>query len=211
MSPVADLNALSVLQPRRLLVTKAALDALEGAARQASREGQAAASEAGDQQSAATASKDMTMASETHRHAERPLLEPHQIILRPLVTEKGMHRSTRNNAYAFEVNRMATKDDVRRAVEELFNVKVLAVHTQNRKGKPRRTPVPQRPHQGLEEGDRHARSGAPDRLLLIDDVVRAASDDSAARAKLKDQAMGIRRYNPTTPGAAGRASAILPS
>ncbi|MEX0677721.1 MAG: 50S ribosomal protein L23 [Pirellulales bacterium] len=68
-----------------------------------------------------------------------PLLAPHQIILRPLVTEKGMHRSTRYNAYAFEVNRMATKDDVRRAVEELFNVKVLRVHTQNRKGKPRRT------------------------------------------------------------------------
>jgi large subunit ribosomal protein L23 len=66
-------------------------------------------------------------------------LEPHQIILRPLVTEKGMHRSTRNNAYAFEVNRMATKADVRRAIEELFNVSVLAVHTQNRKGKPRRT------------------------------------------------------------------------
>jgi large subunit ribosomal protein L23 len=34
---------------------------------------------------------------------------------------------------------MATKADVRRAVEELFNVHVLAVHTQNRKGKPRRT------------------------------------------------------------------------
>jgi large subunit ribosomal protein L23 len=66
-------------------------------------------------------------------------LEPHQIILRPLVTEKGMHRSSRHNAYAFEVNRQATKDDVRRAVEELFNVKVLRVHTQNRKGKPRRT------------------------------------------------------------------------
>ena len=66
-------------------------------------------------------------------------LEPHQIILRPLVTEKGMHRSTRNNAYAFEVHDLATKADVRRAVEELFNVKVLAVHTQNRKGKPRRT------------------------------------------------------------------------
>jgi large subunit ribosomal protein L23 len=66
-------------------------------------------------------------------------LEPHQIILRPLVTEKGMHRSTRNNAYAFEVNRLATKHDVRRAVEELFNVRVLGVHTQNRKGKPRRS------------------------------------------------------------------------
>jgi len=66
-------------------------------------------------------------------------LEPHQIILRPLVTEKGMHRSTRNNAYAFEVHRLATKADVRRAVEDLFNVSVLKVHTQTRKGKPRRT------------------------------------------------------------------------
>lgn len=67
------------------------------------------------------------------------VLEPHQVILRPLVTEKGMHRSTRYNAYAFEVSPLATKTDVKRAVEELFNVKVLAVHTQNRKGKPRRT------------------------------------------------------------------------
>jgi len=66
-------------------------------------------------------------------------LEPHQIIVRPLVTEKGMHRSTRNNAYAFEVHKLATKSDVRRAVEELFNVQVLRVHTQNRKGKHRRT------------------------------------------------------------------------
>jgi large subunit ribosomal protein L23 len=77
------------------------------------------------------------MAAESPTNFE-PLLAPHQIIVRPLVTEKGMHRSTRYNAYAFEVNRLATKDDVRRAVEELFNVKVLRVHTQNRKGKPRR-------------------------------------------------------------------------
>ena len=69
----------------------------------------------------------------------RMTLEPHQVILRPLVTEKGMHRSTRYNAYAFEVNRLASKDDVRRAVEELFDVKVEAVRTQNRRGKPRRT------------------------------------------------------------------------
>ena len=79
----------------------------------------------------------------TKRHTAgtktRIQLEPHQIILRPLVTEKGMHRSTRYNAYAFEVNRLATKDDVRRAVEELFDVHVIAVRTQNRKGKPRRT------------------------------------------------------------------------
>ncbi|MBA3484639.1 MAG: 50S ribosomal protein L23 [Pirellulales bacterium] len=66
-------------------------------------------------------------------------LEPHQVIVKPLVTEKGMHKSTRNNAYAFEINRLATKEDVRRAVETLFEVKVVKVATQNRKGKVRRT------------------------------------------------------------------------
>ncbi|MBI3462905.1 MAG: 50S ribosomal protein L23 [Planctomycetes bacterium] len=66
-------------------------------------------------------------------------LEPHQILLRPLVTEKGMHRSTRYNAYAFEVNKLANKYDVRRAVEALFDVRVVRVHIQNRKGKPRRS------------------------------------------------------------------------
>jgi len=65
-------------------------------------------------------------------------LAPYQIVLRPLVTEKGVHRSTRQNQYAFEVNPLASKDDVRRAIEELFNVVVLKVRTQNRKGKPRR-------------------------------------------------------------------------
>jgi large subunit ribosomal protein L23 len=67
------------------------------------------------------------------------VLAPHQIILRPLVTEKGMHKANRCNAYAFEINPMAGKDDVRRAVETLFDVKVVGVRTQNRKGKPRRT------------------------------------------------------------------------
>jgi len=66
------------------------------------------------------------------------LLRPDQVVLRPLVTEKGVHRSSRYNAYAFEVAKAATKIDIRKAVEELFNVKVLHVHTQNRKGKPRR-------------------------------------------------------------------------
>ena len=66
-------------------------------------------------------------------------LSPYQVILRPLVTEKGMHKASRYNAYAFEVNRLAGKDDIRRAVEELFDVKVVRVNTQNRKGKPRRT------------------------------------------------------------------------
>ena len=66
-------------------------------------------------------------------------LDSHQVILRPLVTEKSMHLSAEHNSYAFEVNRLATKEDIRRAVEDLFDVKVVKVCTQNRRGKPRRT------------------------------------------------------------------------
>ncbi len=67
-----------------------------------------------------------------------PELEPHQVILRPLVTEKGTHQFTHHNAYSFEVNLWATKDEIRAAVVELFNVRVEKVRTQNRQGKARR-------------------------------------------------------------------------
>lgn len=65
-------------------------------------------------------------------------LEPHQVVLRPLVTEKGTHTSERYNQYPFEVHPQATKVDVKNAVEELWNVRVVKVRTQTRKGKPRR-------------------------------------------------------------------------
>jgi large subunit ribosomal protein L23 len=67
-----------------------------------------------------------------------PKLEPHQIIVRPLITEKGTHQSTHRNAYTFEVNPWATKDEIKAAVEELFTVRVAKVRTQNRAGKQRR-------------------------------------------------------------------------
>jgi large subunit ribosomal protein L23 len=60
------------------------------------------------------------------------------VIYRPLVTEKGVHRANRHNAYGFEIHPQATKTDVKKAVEELFNVKVVDVRTQNRLGKARR-------------------------------------------------------------------------
>ncbi len=65
-------------------------------------------------------------------------LKPYQVILRPLVTEKGTHQSTRYNAYTFQVNPIATKTQIKAAVEELFHVKVEAVRTQVREGKKRR-------------------------------------------------------------------------
>jgi large subunit ribosomal protein L23 len=67
-----------------------------------------------------------------------PKLESHQIVLRPLVTEKGTHQFTRHNAYSFEVNLWATKEQIKKAVEDLFSVRVEKVRTQNRLGKGRR-------------------------------------------------------------------------
>ena len=62
-------------------------------------------------------------------------LRPYQVIIRPLITEKGTHLTTRSNAYTFMVNPIANKNQIRAAVEELFNVRVEGVRTQNRLGK----------------------------------------------------------------------------
>lgn len=75
------------------------------------------------------------MASET---SNGPALEPYQIILKPLVTEKGMYLSEKFNSYTFRVNPLATKTDIKQAVQQLWDVRVESVRTQNRKGKPRR-------------------------------------------------------------------------
>ncbi len=67
-----------------------------------------------------------------------PALEPYQVVLRPLITEKATHVSERHNAYTFEVSTLATKTEIKNAIETLFNVKVADVRIQNRRGKLRR-------------------------------------------------------------------------
>jgi len=67
-----------------------------------------------------------------------PVLEPYQVVIRPLITEKATHLSERHNAYTFEVNPLATKTEIKASIETLFDVKVADVRIQNRRGKPRR-------------------------------------------------------------------------
>lgn len=67
-----------------------------------------------------------------------PALEAHQVIVRPLVTEKGTHLVERYNTYLFQVHPQATKSQIKGAVEVLFEVSVEEVRTIKRKGKPRR-------------------------------------------------------------------------
>ncbi len=61
------------------------------------------------------------------------------VIVKPLITEKSTRQQETANTYAFEVDGRATKQQIRRAVEKMYEVKVLDVRTMNRKGKPRRT------------------------------------------------------------------------
>ena len=59
------------------------------------------------------------------------------IILAPVVTEKSS-TEIQDGKYTFKVNKKATKIDVKRAVEKLFNVKVLKVNTMHVNGKTKR-------------------------------------------------------------------------
>ncbi len=61
-----------------------------------------------------------------------------QIIVRPLVTERNMVLRDDHNKYAFRVHLQATKSEIRKAIEELFNVRVVSVTTMNMMGKVKR-------------------------------------------------------------------------
>jgi large subunit ribosomal protein L23 len=61
--------------------------------------------------------------------------DPHTIVRRPLITEKGTDITTDRNGYTFLVAPDAKKAQIRSAVEALFKVKVLGVRTMVRHGK----------------------------------------------------------------------------
>jgi len=65
-------------------------------------------------------------------------VNPYQVIRRPLITEKSVYLQNATNTWAFEVHQDANKTQIREAVERLFKVKVLSVHTMNCRGKDRR-------------------------------------------------------------------------
>ena len=65
-------------------------------------------------------------------------MDTNAIIIKPLVTEKSTHQQATRNSYAFQVNPSANKHQIKTAVEQQYNVKVVDVRTMNRKGKPRR-------------------------------------------------------------------------
>jgi large subunit ribosomal protein L23 len=67
-----------------------------------------------------------------------------EIVKTVRITEKGTRQAEKYNQYTLMVDPRANKLQIRKAVEELFNVKVLRVNTRNVRGKLRRQNTPQR-------------------------------------------------------------------
>jgi large subunit ribosomal protein L23 len=65
------------------------------------------------------------------------VLAAYDVILSPVITEKSSEASE-SNQVVFRVRLNATKPQIKKAVEQLFGVKVLAVNTLTRKGKTKR-------------------------------------------------------------------------
>ena len=61
----------------------------------------------------------------------------YDVIRRPIITEKATNASE-TGAVVFEVSMVATKKDIKKAVEQLFKVKVKGVNTLIMKGKSKR-------------------------------------------------------------------------
>ena len=72
----------------------------------------------------------------------------HRTIVRPIITEQTSLAYQEKGEYVFEVNPAANKQEIRQAVEKLFNVKVSGVWTMNVRGKAKRvgTNLGRRPH-----------------------------------------------------------------
>jgi len=65
-------------------------------------------------------------------------MDPYQVIIRPVISEKSYNLIEMQNQYTFQVDKRANKNQIKRAVEEAFDVKVHKVNTANMKSKPKR-------------------------------------------------------------------------
>ena len=86
----------------------------------------------------------------------------HQVLLRPVISEKSTNAAEANRQVVFEVLENATKAEVREAVEKLFDVSVTAIQVLNVRGKIKRF--------GKTPGKRNNWKKAYVRLAAGDDI-----------------------------------------
>lgn len=66
-------------------------------------------------------------------------MDPTQIVIKPVITEKSTWEAEARNRVSFEVHATANKTQIKDAVQKIYNVRVTGVATQNKNGKYRRT------------------------------------------------------------------------
>ena len=94
-------------------------------------------------------------------------LHPNEVLLSPVVSEKS-YSELNQNWYTFMVHPDANKTEIKIAIQQIFNVRVLTVNTLNREGKRKRTRTgmgkrkdTKRAMVKLAEGDRIEAFGGP--------------------------------------------------
>jgi len=65
-------------------------------------------------------------------------MDPYQVVIKPLITEKGTTQNEALNQYSFQVHMRANKEQIREAIETIYEVRVMKVRTMKRLGKMRR-------------------------------------------------------------------------
>ena len=116
-------------------------------------------------------------------------LHPGEMLIAPVVSEKSYGQIAQNR-YTFRVHQDAHKTQVRQAVEQLFDVKVVAVNIVKVQPKPKRRGLIKRHAPRLEEGHRPAEGGRLDRdlpgspaLVPIRDTSRRAPAGASCRSR----------------------------
>ena len=92
----------------------------------------------------------------------------HQLIKGPIITEKTHALKEAGNKLTLKVAVKANKIEIRKAIEALFKVKVLAVNTIQMMGKKKTPGQERRDAAGLEKGHRHPGPRREDRRVTKD-------------------------------------------
>ena len=119
---------------------------------------------------------------------------PRDVIIRPIVSEKS-YGGLEQNTYTFLVSPQANKTEIKEAIQQIWNVRVLAVNTMNRKGKVKRKLLGKayeyRPVLGRDKALREAASDMLDRMFggsveaLLMSLVKSSQLDADKLAKVQ--------------------------
>jgi large subunit ribosomal protein L23 len=86
-------------------------------------------------------------------------LHPNEVLLAPVVSEKSYAQIEGSNTYSFRIHPDAHKTQVRQAVEELFEVKVVSVNISKVQPKPKRRGAVRGTRQGWKKAIVQVREG----------------------------------------------------